>query len=195
MDVSLLIPIAVQCDIKTTRALACVCSLFKNMNIWRLKFNLEFPDCQYIKTWSPITNYVIQKKNNFSILIHKENVIVDNILYENCPIYYHLNRVLDYHTKQEFGCSIMQFVKISVKNRYLILYEYERVQWGDIIIYTTKEEKATKIANDLHNIAISNNSHNFDLVIIDLDKMLPYFIGQSTVASNFEQCYRLFTND
>jgi hypothetical protein len=66
---------------------------------------------------------------------------------------------------------------------------------GNIIIYATREENAIKLANDLHNITIYNKAHIFDLIIKDLAKILPYFIGQSTVASNFKQCHQLFTND
>jgi hypothetical protein len=195
MDVSLLIPIAIYCDIETTDAMACVCSIFTDINIWKLKFNLEFQHCQYVETWSSKTNYVVQKKNNFSILIHKENVLVDNVLYEHAPVYDHFNKVLDNHTKQKFGPSIMQFVKIPTKTRYLILYENEHILWGDTILCCTQKEEATKMAEALHNLAISRQEYYFDLVLIDLAKMHPYFIWQRTVPCNIEQCYELFTND
>src|SRR5437899_1337039 len=109
---SLLLPIVIHsCDISTTKKLLTVCkSCFSDIDIWKFKFEYEFPEKSMLDFWSSFQNYRIQK-TKMSILIQGgyKNPCVDQLLLEYQPIYQRLFKInydLPYREGYQCPCFI-----------------------------------------------------------------------------------------
>lgn len=191
----LLVPIAVHsCDVITTKKLLSICKGWSSdFDIWKLKFEHEFPNKKYLDfafggNENYYTNYRIQKCNNMSLLLSRnangENV--SNIIHEYSPIYDLIINFSD--DSNNNNDSMTEFVRIRFDDRFIILENYESCGF-EIVSFHPSYDKAMKkqqamIGEYTENNKDCMNSKLVEHFLIDLAGMIPYFIGDKLIFTH-----------
>jgi hypothetical protein len=183
-------------DFDTTKNLIKSSKIFNEVpDIWRLKFNHDYPNRKYLDFWSSETNYSIQDKQSarcpcWAIMIIGESVVVDEILYEYDDIKEHAFDKINRYVRHEVGCSL---IKIEVKERYVIIYNTSDFWWTESpVLYASSFNEAENISRKLMENWKESNSEWCEGFILDLAGMIPEFCYDKNTFKASEKFYTIF---
>jgi hypothetical protein len=179
-------------DVETTRNLIKSSDIFNEVpDIWRLKFNHDYPNRKYLDFWSSETNYRLQDKQ-WSLMIVGA-LLVDGILYEYDDIKEHvfkkINKYIHHGPGYQGGCLI----KIEVKQRYVIIYNSCEFWWTEApVLYASTFEEAENMSRKLMANCKEANGDWYEGFIIDIQGMTPEFCYDKNTFKACEQFYTRF---
>ena len=182
MDSSLLLPLAIHStDIITTKKLLCTIKyLFKDVNIWRLKYDYEFSDKKYLEFLSDYENYILHKINNFSLLIRTgDSPSIDNLLYEYIPVYDRLYDFVSDAIHYGRGCENGKFFKVDIKDRFVIFFSHACEDFNVIGYYPTMEDALNRKESSIKKCRDRKDIEDLDYFIVDLLGIKIYLIGDT----------------
>jgi hypothetical protein len=108
-------------DVDTTKNLIKSSEIFNEVpDIWRLKFNHDYPNRNYLNFWSSETNYRLQDKQWTIMIVGSPHV--DDILYEYNDINERICDKINDYVHDGAGYTGGHLIKIEVKERYVIIY-------------------------------------------------------------------------
>jgi hypothetical protein len=174
MDASLLLPLSLCADVETTKNLVKSSNIFNEVDIWRLKFNHDYPNRKYLDFWSSETNYRLQGKQCAIMMVGAP--VVDRIIYEYSDIKQHAFETINDYVNDGMGYQGGTLVKIEIKERYVIIYNTDEYYWTEApVLYASTFEEAEIVSKEL----LANNTKSggewCDGFIIDLSEMIPEF--------------------
>lgn len=99
-------------DVPTTKKLHCLCkNVFIDINIWKLKLQMDYPDKDIHEFWTDYENYVVQTQQFYCLINHTRNQPAQYI--------YEYSRSLT--TLVEICKDKCYFVEIPLTHRYVLL--------------------------------------------------------------------------
>jgi len=151
-------------------------------NIEQLKFTKEFPNVPYFKFWTFKENYLVQKKENFTLAINFSESIVEPFLYEYFPMLEKILQLSNKYINVDNGDEIHTLIKLSVKNRFILIRRDHNNKNDKIIVmgqFDNKETAFNVITNEyLPPKKIPEHDKRI-YVIVDLKNIKPYFIQEN----------------
>jgi hypothetical protein len=166
-----------QADIPTTKhMLESHKDAFKDKDIWKLKFDHEFPNAYYVKAWSSMDNYAMQKYNSAAVIVMPPKLpFVDRLIYPNNPVYERIVNLfadrIDYRKHE-----LVDFVSIGAPmDRFVVIQSTDSEQFKVGGWYGTIEHALTHTNRLLCNE--KNIGRTYQAFILDITRMFPYFDG------------------
>jgi hypothetical protein len=197
MDPSLLLPLSMYTDFETTNNLIKSSDIFNEVpDIWRLKFNHDYPNRKYLDFWSSETNYRLQDKQ-WAVMIVGEP-IVDRVLYEynDDDIKKHILGTINQELDRGIGFEAVSLIKIEVNKRYVLIYTTKHHCWSEIsLLYASTFEEAESLSKELLRNCNESDDESDEVLggfIIDLSKMIPEFCYKKNTLKDYKQFYTKF---
>jgi hypothetical protein len=192
MESSLLLPLSMYTDVKTTKNLIKASDIFNEVpDIWRLKFNHDYPNRKYLDFWSSETNYRLQGKQ-FAIMV-VGSPVVDDILYKYNDLKKHAFDKINEYIRPGASYEAASLIKIEVKERYVIIYNTDEFWWTETpVLYASTFEEAESISRDLMANCKEANGEWYEGFIIDLNGMTPEFCYDKNTFKASAQFYTRF---
>lgn len=167
--------IALHADYNTTISLLKLYPHIFRCNIWKLKCQKQFPDITYFDNWTGAENYLKCIKNRFLLVFssYDSGLLSSSYLYEYDKMLFHIydERTCDCDFKTIIFCDI------DVRKRYVVIKISHEDEPSYIWSFNKfNVEKKINSCHDGYKKGLSEN--NTVLAIIDLNKMVPWFLGK-----------------
>jgi hypothetical protein len=180
-------------DVETTRNLIKSSKIFNEVpDIWRLKFNHDYPNRKYLDFWSSETNYRLQDKQCSIMIVGPP--VVDDILYEYSDIKAHAFDKINQYIHHGVGYEGGRLIKIEVKERYVIIFYNTSEFWRAEapVLYASTIEEAESMPRELMANCNESNDEWCEGFIIDLAGMIPEFCYDKNTFKASEKFYTKF---
>jgi len=172
--------ILIHANYKTSLILLQTCTYLANYpNIWKLKCQAQYPNKPYFDFWTGKENYLVCCFKKFSLAVNFSNYHdVSKYLYEYSPVLKHVLNLSSEIINENRGYSAYEMITFKVKNQFIVAkqdYDYRISLFGQ---YKSNTEALDNIKNDQELMIADapDPDYNFSYVIINLEKLVPYFL-------------------
>jgi hypothetical protein len=189
--------VALRCKkIKEVRRLSISCKEIYNgltsYDVYRKKFDRDFPDNIYHSWWSPLENYTLQSKYQgvmYSLIGLGNTDHVDGVLVKSDPVRESLLQLSSWTTNYSGGYHPYYLVRTDL-NKFGLYVVYAAVDCEDLTHINTYQTKidAKEGIKEFYN-KYSNVADYYHFVVVKLDSMCFEFHHIKEVGANYRMFY------
>lgn len=167
------VEIAQRCTVTGTKLISClnkeIQRTLKEVNIWKVKFDNDFPECAYHPWWTAYENYKLQHEYQGKLCLWKNEDYVDDILYRYSWTNRHLNNLYAYYFCDRYRAYQQVQLDLTKPGLFAILEDLERGGLSYFCSVNTIEEVKNTIRDGY--LFISEGKYQCEYVVVRLDRM------------------------